>query len=228
MQMKYAKSIFTSPVGKVFVGVSIAALLQRMIVLPVYDDALIPTKTKTESVSSSTSAVPDVTGRYCIVTKRGTSMLAYEAFLKTLPDKGLLGTRIDYATMDSQVYTCQLGAKQADDVKKLPIVQFIVLERDTNSDTLDSEDFRADFGRVHERQPQPVNPNINLVFQPDDYKHLKIISQSPENAMLRRTAPWVPIPPYSLGTSAGLGSTIFVIDTGIDTNHPVMPLPLKT
>ncbi|RDL38904.1 uncharacterized protein BP5553_03244 [Venustampulla echinocandica] len=178
-----------------------------------------PTATSaTSSSSSSSSSATETPKEYCIVTRRGTTIPQYEAFIKSLPDAAE-GRRIVYPNLDSQVYTTVLNSSEVKIVRKNPIVFGAAIN------TSGAEEADDGYGVIPRPKPSAIQERgteTNRVRVPESPDHLRLISQGPKNAHDResRTIPFEPLPDYVLSPKAGEGMTIYVIDSGIDPGHP--------
>ena len=187
-----------------------------------------PSSSSRSPSSSTSSSKPSETAvLYCIETVRGTTHGEYENFINSLPDAGK-GIRIDYPNIDNQVYGTYLTAEQAKELEKNPIVGLIT----PNSVGEDNSDFYNEENSVIPRSLNAragPDPPLNLAQQVASPQHLNLISQGPKNAAARRsTTPPPVIPDYVLSPKAGEGVTIFVIDTGLNPNHPVSITPTSS
>lgn len=183
-----------------------------------------PSSTATTSSTSSSSASPAAT-QYSIVTRRGTTVTQFEAFIKSLPDAGQ-GDKCVFENLDSQEYGTFLNASDVAEIQENPIVQSIEENTSLADEFPDGDDGYSIIPR-HKEKYSEDDMQINRVRQDGAPIHLNIISQGPNNARARvGGGDNPPIPDYTLSDKAGEGITIYVLDSGIDPGHPVCFLSL--
>ncbi len=178
-----------------------------------------PSSSSTTTSTTSTSARPSETTKiYAIETYRGTTQAEFESLTHTLPNAGQ-GLRITYPSIDFQVYGSRLTESQAETLRKNPIIEAVV-----DDSFVDDSTFNDDLYSVIPKHIQPrvdPNPNLNLAQQSISPYHLNLISQGPRNAAARRSDHPQVVPDYLLSPKAGEGTTIFIMDTGLNPSHPV-------
>lgn len=179
--------------------------------------APIPKRTSSSTSTEKPKATP-AAELYCINTVPGTTQAEYEDFVSSLPDGGT-GLRINYPTIDWQVYGSRLTPAQALDVSKHPVVRSIYI--DSFIEETGSGDSYHVLGKRNERRADETE-NLSYDQQPSSPDHLRLLSQGYQNVLERlQTKPPPPIPPYLLSPEAGQGITIFVVGAGINPTHPV-------
>jgi hypothetical protein len=110
---------------------------------------------------------------------RGTALNQFQSFIKSLPNAGK-GEQIADDILDSQVYSTILSDTEAAEVRKNPIVQFVVRNNLVSNDAYGTDD--DSYSPVPaERKPilPNLNANINRVRPVASPKHLSLISQGP-------------------------------------------------
>lgn len=168
-----------------------------------------------KATASATSSTSTGTPRsWLFNTVPGTSRESFENFVSKLPDGGS-GRRIIYPRLGYQNYVTKMSFEEAEEVSKDPII-----------DQIGPND-PIDFGAAHLIQQQHeierrVQPGAEITYQGASPLHLKMIS-------LKKDKPVSDVgefdadvgTQYTYDVSAGRGMYIYVLDCGINTDHPV-------
>lgn len=192
-----------------------------------------PTKTASETISttttstSSSASASETPVRYCVTSKSNTNLDEFKEFIKLLPDRGA-GNLVAFPHVTIYSYATLIKPSEKDAVRKLAEKTSFILAVlvDEWEDDVYSVIPRKPGPKLSARAPPPIpNPYLDQYKQDGSPDHLDILSQSEDNARARRlslTPEARPsIPEYLLDRKAGEGTTIFVIDTGIEPSHPV-------
>jgi subtilisin family serine protease len=138
----------------------------------------------------------------------------FSEFVKTLPDNGT-GEYVD--RFYYQNYSTDLNETEADSIAALSFVYFVdKIEAPPFADGLEELDISQhslnSMQEHHRRETLPHPSNINLNIRIPSADHLRLISQA-SGADLNL--------PYAFDSSLGAGTTIYIIDTGINIDHAV-------
>lgn len=161
------------------------------------------------STTSSTSSSTATPSEWLLNTVPGTSLDDFEAFVQKLPDRGA-GRGIAYPELNYQNYIGKMTLDQARIVNNNPIVDQISANEPLNDDLPPINHLRKRY------------PNVQISRQPGAEHYLKVLSYP-------RDRIWAdlqnnfddPLNDYAFEISQGSGSSIYILDTGIDLNHPV-------
>jgi hypothetical protein len=181
---------------------------------PTSTNACALTSTSSTS-SSSTSAIPTPTRfPYFITTNTGTDGKLFSDFVKTLPDNGT-GEYVD--RFYYQNYSTDLNETEADAVAAQPFVYFVdKIEAPSVTDGLEEFEVPPKSPRsipdLHRRLDLSHPSSVNLNVRIPSADHLRLISQA-DGADPRL--------PYAFDSTLGQGSTVYIIDTGINLDHAV-------
>lgn len=197
------------------------------------------------TLSSSTSKPT----AWILNTVPGTSVKAFDAFIKTLPDKGA-GRRIVYPHLSDQCYIGKMTLAQAKLVSKIPIVDQLSPATGTfkhaaighasgfsnrtvlNSTTIDGRTHKrsrlkafVEFGKPLRQKRDRAFTVINRdgTFQQVPY-HLRLLSLWKDRNLMDRRNTNVG---YLYEATAGAESFVYVLDSGIQSIHPEFGLSLE-
>ena len=186
------------------------------------------TPTPSASASASSSSNPAEPTEWILNTVPGTSVEAFDKFIKTLPDRGQ-GERIVYSNLRDQMYVGRMTRAEAEEVNKNPIVDQMSPDADGEVELADLDLSLTDrFGQfwndsgLHLDKKRISSRQFDFSFevQGDTPSHLALLSFPPDvdwshGAATRATAKYV------REESEGANQFVYVIDSGLDTDHDV-------
>lgn len=170
-------------------------------------------ETTAETQASSTAPASTSSGAessatpFLIGTKQDTARSDFDALIKALPDKGEGGV-IAYENIPWQAYvTFNLSAEEVSQVKSNEIVEFVgeIKEDDGQAGVISgTRQFFNKRADGDETSPRAASDHhLGILSAPKDQKNLNV---------------W---PDYEFDSVLGAGSTIYVIDTGYQSDHSV-------
>ncbi|KAI4198895.1 MAG: hypothetical protein LQ350_004960 [Teloschistes chrysophthalmus] len=148
---------------------------------------------QTSKTPSSPTATPSSTktpSEWLLNTIPGTSVDAFQKFIKTLPDGGA-GEQIVYDAINTQGYVAKMTLEEAKVVNRLPIVDKVVSN-------------------------EPMKSNKLLVPTNETTKQLQRRFTAPRIAVEDPSPRW----DYSYEATNGEGAFVYVFDFGFDLTHP--------
>jgi hypothetical protein len=164
------------------------------------------TRTSSSSTSSSSSSSASSTPtKYLVTTKPGTSMLEFNAFILSLPDRGL-GTQIAYSAVSFQAYVTKMNMSYATELMDHPLVFAVLVNEELNEE--DARGLDRDWESTpFQRRAIPLNLNQmqNSLFHQKQVSRGKVADKADS-----------PFQDYTYEPSLGQGVTIYVIDTGLN------------
>ena len=185
-----------------------------------------PTPTASTSASSSSNAAEPT--EWILNTVPGTSVEAFDKFIKTLPDRGE-GRRIVFPELPDQVYVGLMTKAEAEEINRNPIVDQLCQEpgrgagqyADVGSwltDSYDDQYTNWNGESVHSKV-SPRAPSYSFTSAGYAPPHLRLLSYP-------RNQNWFAQPlsataKYTREVSDGEGTFVYVIDSGCDFSHPV-------
>lgn len=175
------------------------------------------TPTPTASASASSSSNPAEPTDWILNTVPGTSVEAFDKFIKTLPDRGQ-GQHIVFPGLPDQVYVGLMTRAEAEEVNKNPIVD--QLSQDTARDAGQWEDQYANWneGSVHSKV-SPRAPSYSFISEPFTPAHLRLLAYPKNQNWYAQPAAMTA--KYIRDSSDGYGTFVYVLDSGCDFSHPV-------
>ena len=182
-----------------------------------------PTPTASASSSASSSSNTAEPTQWILNTVPGTSVEAFDKFIKTLPDRGQ-GTRIVFPNLRDQSYVGLMTRAQAEEVNKNPIVDQIsgasaeYRVHDNGSDFYGEYNNDSIIESGHHKITSRA-PRLDFVTEEFPYEHLHLLSWPPDRNFL--DSPYVPTEKYIREQSDGEGTFVYVLDSGVDFSHIV-------
>lgn len=173
---------------------------------PNYPNSSTATQSSSSSSTSSSTAAATPT-RYVVTTYEGTSLSAFRAMTNSLPDEGT-GTEIVFGNLNWQSYVTKMNSTVAARVEAYTIVEFVVPDVD-----LDDTDFSMSMDYDAPSHLLKRAGSQTLVRAPNSKHHQKVISPGGFSNYAGT------LNDYLYDPIAGAGSTIYVIDTGIQLGH---------
>jgi len=191
------------------------------------------------SGSKPSESDPDAPIWYFIMTKRGTSISEFNAFVENL-DGSKWPKTVD-PNVPFQAYNTFLKPSEVAGVKSNPIIRHVMKDEwfDDSGKELYNANPKLEIREAKQKRAdkppagQPSGTDLrqmDLDFQNQSPNHLSLISQGPGSIKEQKAAKGKGegnsmIAPYMLSPKAGEGVTIFIIDGGLNPKHPVR-LPL--
>ena len=182
-----------------------------------------PTPTASGSSSASSSSNTAEPTEWIFNTVPGTSMEAFDKFIKTLPDRGQ-GDRIVFPNLRDQVYVGLMTREEAIEINKNPIVDQLTEASskysllDAGSDFYDLYNNRSS---VESGQPKLSSraPNYDFEITQFPTPHLQLISWPKDKNFYQQS--FVALEMYVREKSDGQGTFVYVLDSGVDFTHSV-------
>ena len=184
-----------------------------------------PTPTPTASASSSASSSSNTAEPtpWIFNTVPGTSVEAFDKFIKTLPDRGQ-GSRIVFPNLRDQAYVGLMTRAQAIEINKNPIVDQL---NEATSEYSWTDAGINSYGQYNNRSiiesgrhtVSSRAPKYEFVINDFPERHLQLISW-PRNRDFYRQS-FVATSKYVREKSDGDGTFVYVLDTGVDFTHSV-------
>jgi hypothetical protein len=158
---------------------------------------------------------------YVFVTKEGTPIDQFEAFIKTLPDQGNGVRNKDIEPiLQSQLYATQLTEEEAAAIEAMDFIETI-----GRNDPVEDEFYGSIGGSNHatmrrkKRDDLPTAQDHFSFERTPSAAHLRLITQVPTHKNPDGT--YIVPDKYTFDPTLGAGSTIYVVDTGFNSAHDV-------
>ncbi|KAL8671929.1 MAG: hypothetical protein Q9168_003585 [Polycauliona sp. 1 TL-2023] len=145
----------------------------------------------------------------------GTSVKAFQAWIKTLPDKGL-GRQHIYASSKFQSYVGKWTEEESIIIHQDPMVSHQVRNRPCGI----REDFiQSSMSQPYDKSLQKRVDNPIIAQKPNSYRYQKILSLQ-RRLNIHGVPDHDPLYDYTYEQSAGAGTFIYDFDEYFDWNHP--------